>query len=41
MLTWTEGSEVKGDNVELHNLDLHVEFEPSDTVKCTVDSTMR
>lgn len=41
VLTWTEGSEVKGDNVELHNLDLHVEFEPSDTVKCTVDSTMR
>lgn len=41
VLTWNEGSLVNGDMVEHHNLDLHVEFDPSDTVKCTVDSAMR
>lgn len=41
VLTWTEGSQVTGDYVELHNLDLHVEFQPSETVKCQVDLTMR
>jgi len=41
VLQWTQGSKVNGEKVELHDLDLHVEFQPADTVKCTVDSTFR
>lgn len=41
VLTWQEGSQVQGNNVEMQNLDLHVMFQASDTVKCQVDHTMR
>jgi hypothetical protein len=41
VLTWTQGSKVVGSNVEMQNLDLHVEYQASDTVMCTVDYSNR
>ena len=41
VLSWTQGAKVHGNQVDLQGLDLHVEFEASDTVKCNVDYTMR
>jgi hypothetical protein len=41
VLTWTQGSKINGESVELQDLDLSVEFQAGDTVLCTVDSTMR
>jgi hypothetical protein len=41
VLTWTQGSKVVRSNVEMHNLDLHVEDWASDTVMCTVDYSNR
>ena len=41
VLMWTQGATVAGTQVELQDLDLHVEFQPSDTVLCNVDFTMR
>jgi len=41
VLTWHDGSKVVGNNVELQGLDLHVEFQPTDTIKCTVDRFRR
>jgi len=41
VLTWTQGSHTESSNVEIQDLDLHVEFQPTDTVKCIVDHTLR
>lgn len=42
VLTWTQGANVLSNhNVNLQNLDLHVEFQPSDSVICRVDYLMR
>ena len=41
VLTWHDGSKVVGNNVEIQGLDLHVEFQPTDTIKCTVDRFRR
>jgi hypothetical protein len=32
VLMWTQGSKVNGKNVEMQNLDLHVEYQAADTV---------
>ena len=32
VLTWTQGSQVLDRQVELQDLDLHIEFQPSDTI---------
>ena len=41
VLTWHDGSKVVGSNVEVQALDLHVEFQPTETIKCTVDRFRR
>jgi hypothetical protein len=41
VLSWTSGQNVVGNNVEIQNLDLHVDFEASETVMCNVDYAMR
>lgn len=41
VLTWTEGTSIKGTTVQMQNMDLHVQFQPADDVLCTVDHTMR
>ena len=41
VLTWNQGSQIVGNNVELQDLDLHVEFQPTDSVLCDVDSYSR
>lgn len=41
VLTWVEGSVINGDNVDLQNLNLHVEFQPSETIMCNVDTLLR
>ena len=41
VLTWHEGSKIIGTNVEVQALDLHVEFQPAETIKCTVDRFRR
>ena len=41
VLSWTQGSKVVGSNVEMQNLDLHVEYQASETVMCTIDFTNR
>jgi hypothetical protein len=41
VLTWHEGSKISGNNVEVQALDLHVEFQPTETIKCTVDRFSR
>ena len=38
---WDQGALVNGKNVEYQDLDLHVEFQASETTLCTVDYTMR
>ena len=41
VLTWTEGTTIKGTQVLMQNMDLHIEFQPADDVLCTIDHTMR
>ena len=41
VLTWMQGSYINGNKVEIENLDLHVEFQPSDTSLCNVDFSQR
>jgi hypothetical protein len=41
VLTWTEGTTIKGTQVLMQNMDLHVEFQPAEDVLCTVDHAMR
>ena len=41
VLTWTEGVFIDGNNAEYQNLDLHIQFQGGETVKCEVDQTMR
>jgi len=41
VMTWTQGASVAGTSVELQDLDLHVEFQPTDSILCNVDFTMR
>ena len=38
---WTQGSQVNGNRVEIQNLDLHVEYQASDTVMCSIDYASR
>ena len=41
VLTWMPGTYVNGNTVEVENLDLHVEFQASETSICDVDFTQR
>lgn len=41
VLTWMQGTYVNGKNVEIENLDLHIEFQPSETSLCNVDFSER
>ena len=41
VLTWMQGTYINGNKVEIENLDLHVEFQPSDTSLCNVDFSQR
>lgn len=41
VLMWTQGAKARGSSVELYDLDLHVEFQASDSILCNVDYTMR
>jgi len=41
VLSWSTGNTATGNNVELQDLDLHIEFEASETIMCNVDFTMR
>lgn len=41
VLTWMQGTYVSGGEVEVENLDLHVEFQPSESSLCNVDFSQR
>jgi len=41
VLEWQQGTSVNGQDIRQHNLDLHVEFKPSEDVLCTVDTATR
>ena len=41
VLTWIQGTYLNAQGYKMHNLDLHVEFQPRDDVLCTVDHATR